>query len=202
MVAHSRSSAASSEGGSREQTETNEGEPMSASYLQQKIDEYRRFFHDKLQPELQVAQELVRKTQFELKEYDDLKTRIDEMAHRRRQQQQQQAATTSDESASATKEQQEQHGIVEDEVDLGHGRIYCRAVVDEDVSTIYTHVGMGFHVELSFTEASAFVDRRLKYLRDDVLQRHNTKLAQVQDHCKSTERILEELDRELQRIGH
>jgi len=86
----------------------------------------------------------------------------------------------------------------EQDVDLGHGRVICRAIV-EDTSTVYVHVGMGFHVEMLASEAVEFVEKRIALLQS-VLPHRTQSLRRVQDHVQSTKQILQELDRELQRF--
>lgn len=160
---------------------------LNAPYLQEKIQEYTKFYEGKLLPELKFAQNAERETIREISDYQDLKVRL----------------------LQSTAEEEEDGKLTAaaglpkefERVDLAGGRVFCRALV-EDTSKLYVNVGMGFHVELTVDEALSFVDRRVRMLESSVLPRRSATSRRVKDHAQSTERILQELDRELQRIGH
>ena len=80
--------------------------------------------------------------------------------------------------------------------DLGHEKVFCRATV-EDTSYIYVHVGMGFHVELSLTEALSFTEKRLSFLRQDVHRRQTIQTDKVKQHIRASEMMLDGLSAEL-----
>lgn len=155
---------------------------LTATYLQEKIQEYRNFFGQVLQPGLKAATKSERETKQEIDNYRDLKKRL-------------LSARSSAPAADGGIQLPKEH-----EVDLGHRRVFCRAVV-EDATKVYVDVGMGFHVEMLVSEASELVDKRLDFLQS-VHEKKIKALLRARDHCQSTERILEELDRELRRIGH
>lgn len=98
-------------------------------------------------------------------------------------------------------------------VDLGFGVLSCEAVIvpttsnkkNEDgmvdsASTIFVHVGMGFHVELTPDEAQKAIRRRLKYLQG-VYKARQAAADAIKKHIHSTEQILDELAR-LNRISY
>ena len=64
---------------------------------------------------------------------------------------------------------------------------------------VFVHVGLGFQIELSITEALAFVNKRVSFLERDVLSDKEKKVTEVKDHIASAGLILNQLERELQR---
>ena len=80
-------------------------------------------------------------------------------------------------------------------VDLGHGTLFCNAVGELD--TIYVHVGMGFHVEMTVTEAIAFVKKRLSFLETNVLKRKEAQVREITDHIVTASAILDELTQQM-----
>mmetsp|Transcript_38993 Transcript_38993/g.80970 ORF Transcript_38993/g.80970 Transcript_38993/m.80970 type:complete len:155 (-) Transcript_38993:1124-1588(-) len=139
-----------------------------------KMKEYQVFVEDVLKPQLSQAQGSRDETQNEINEYNQLMGRLQELQ---------------DGSAPKTME-----------VDLVHQKVFCNAQIDnadsDQESAVFIHVGMGFHVEFTFSEGVQFVDRRINYL-EQVLQYKETKLQKVEDHISSSEFILSELSKEL-----
>jgi prefoldin subunit 5 len=84
----------------------------------------------------------------------------------------------------------------ETSVDLGYGTMFCRAVA-KDLSKIYVHIGMGFHVEQTIPEALQAIAKRIAFLENDVLVEKERKMKEVTQHLESAQLIFEELGREL-----
>jgi prefoldin subunit 5 len=84
-------------------------------------------------------------------------------------------------------------------VDLGHNKVFCRASAD-DISTVFVNVGMGFHAELLIPEALVFVEKRIRFLQDQVLSRRVSRTKQVEQHILSSEAILDQLVHALKKI--
>ncbi len=81
-------------------------------------------------------------------------------------------------------------------IDISHASVYCDVVVPNP-RTIYVDVGLGFHVEMTPTEAVSFVDRRVEYLEKNVL-RHRLEVAStVARDVENALELLEELGGEL-----
>lgn len=78
-------------------------------------------------------------------------------------------------------------------VDLGFGVLHCE-VASSDRDSIFVHMGMGFHVDLSFDEADEAINRRLEYL-DGRLKARQARADTIRDHILSTEEILSKLSR-------
>jgi prefoldin alpha subunit len=148
---------------------------MSAKEIEHKISEYSNFVENVLRPELKVVEAARNQARATVAEYQELKKRLLAM-------------------------QQDPHKEAEDVVDLGYKTVFCRAVA-EDPNTIFVHVGMGFHVEFQIPEAIAFVEKRIKFLQDEILSGKEQKTVEVEDHMQSAQMILDELQREMQRIG-
>ena len=141
---------------------------------QAKIREYRNFVDNVLRPQLLQAKSSKQNALQEIDEYKDLLKTL-QKAHLAREDQQR-----IDQSL---------------QVDLGHGKVFCEAQRQLD-STLFIHVGMGFHVEFTVVEGIEFIGRRLQHL-DRVLQPRQAKLKQIEEHVASSEFILTELARTL-----
>ena len=143
--------------------------------IQQKITEYSGFVEQVLRPQLEVAEKERLKAKTTIEEYKDLQKQLYDWKN-------------------------EANRRLETLVDLGYKTIYCRAVA-ENVNMIYVHVGMGFHVELQIPEALEFVEKRIKFLEEDVLSGKEKKVTQVSDHIQSANIILDKLESEMQNRG-
>jgi prefoldin subunit 5 len=84
--------------------------------------------------------------------------------------------------------------------DLGHQKVFCRATIP-DVSFVFVHVGMGFHIELSRSEAIAFAANRVALLRGDFLRRRSIQTDKVRQHIRASEMIMDGLAAELQLVN-
>jgi prefoldin subunit 5 len=147
---------------------------MSVEEIHQKMSEYSTFLDKVLRPELQSAESASRKVKTEIEEYNELGLRLKKLA-------------------------KDKPSQLESMVDLGHKTIFCNAVAKVD--SIFVHVGMGFHAELTIPEAIAFVDKRISFLENDSLSGKERKVTKVEDHIVSAGGILSELERELQRAS-
>lgn len=141
--------------------------------IKQKMAEYSRFVSEKLRPEMDAAQNAVDTTRDEMAGYQELGIRLAELQDKK------------------TKE-------IATMVDLGHGTVFCNAVARVD-GTLYVHIGMGFHAELTIPEARQFVLQRIAFLQNHVLPGRKKTLKDISDHVSSATTILAQLNRELQR---
>lgn len=163
---------------------------MNTPYLQNKIQEYTKFYNEKLLPELDFALKAEKDTKQEIHHYQDLRQKLVQVSAKK-EKEETEGPPLDDGATDSSIEQQQ--------VDLAYGRIYCNAIVD-DTTKVYVNVGMGFHVELLIDEALVYTKKRIAMLETILLQRTQS-TQRVKDHAQSTENILHELDRELQRVG-
>lgn len=158
------------------------GEAAAVSHpheeIQQKVAEYATFLRNVLRPDFDVLSQDVEATKQEIAEYNDLVDRLGKVQQR--------------------KQQSAMDGIVEERVDLGHEKVFCRATMD-DPDHLYVHVGQGFHVELTIPEALEYVAKRVRFLSCDVLPYREAKVQKILDHIRSSEMILDQLQVELSR---
>jgi len=141
--------------------------------IEQKIKEYSQFVETVLRPDLRTRVKAEKETEQEINDYEELQTRLKELLKS---------------PGSQT--------IEPDMVDLGHQKVFCRAVV-EDTQRIFVHCGLGLHVELTLSEALLFVEKRIGYLHNQVLSHRIAKSKQVREHIHSSEVILDQLANEL-----
>lgn len=137
--------------------------------LTRKLEEYSKFMSQVLSPDYAALSLAAQDTRNEIAAYKDLEKRLKDL---------------------------NSSGPFVVDVDLGHGKVLCRATID-DTSAFFVHVGMGFHTELSTEEALVYVEKRIKLLSSQVLQHRVAKSERVRAHIQSTERILDELSNEL-----
>jgi prefoldin subunit 5 len=145
--------------------------------LRAQFDEYVQFVRDRLRPDYEALVREEQQVETEIHDYEDLMGRLNELLQ------------SKDDKMM--------------EVDLGHGKVLCRAKIDDDSTwprVMYVHVGMGFHVELTFQEALEWIPKRIVYLKKTVLAHRKSKTKTVWVHLQSSERILDELSLELRRI--
>jgi prefoldin alpha subunit len=140
---------------------------MSSTEIERKRDECVKFLHEVLRPDLQYALSREKDVQTEISEYDELGNKLKEIS-----------------------------STLDPLVDLGHEKAYCRAVVG-DTEYVFVHVGMGFHVELSLPEATAFTKRRVTFLREHVLRRRGIEIEKLKQHMQASEMILDGLSADL-----
>jgi prefoldin subunit 5 len=152
-----------------------EPEPDAAE-IQQKIEQYSSFVEKTLRPDLDQTSKAVKETEKEIREYQELQTHLEEMQQ----------------SFDAGKQ------LEPFLVDLGHKKVFCQATAN-DTSTVFVHVGMGFHAELLLPEALVFVEKRIRFLEVQVLSRRVSRTKQVEQHILSSETILDQLVHELKK---
>eukprot|EP00978_Attheya_sp_CCMP212_P004439 scaffold9688_cov60-Attheya_sp.AAC.10 len=147
---------------------------VSPEELRDKITEYADFLEKRLYPELKLAVERREETEFEISEYEQLRLSLTELMDVQRPQE-----------------------PLESVVDLGQGAAYCRAIVPVDqTKTIFVDIGIGFHAELSLSEAIEFIDKRVEFLTKTRLQQRLDKAKSVADDVKSAMAILDEIQKE------
>lgn len=148
--------------------------------LQGKIAEYGNFISRTLQPQLRIAVEAREETETEISEYARLQGKLRKV---------EKSITNSSKSDAATNTL----------VQVAHAAVYCNAVIPNP-RTIYVDVGFGFHVEMTLPEAILFIDRRLNYLREDVLKHRSEVATAVAKDVENALELLEELEEELEEV--
>jgi prefoldin subunit 5 len=143
-----------------------------AADMKEKMAEYSKFLRNVLRPDYQRASREEAKTREEISEYKDLLHRL-----------------------SALEDGMAKH----DMVDLGFEKVFCKAAVDNS-SNVFVNVGMGFHVELTSNEARIAVEKRIRFLHDDLLKKQSEKSTIILSHIRSSETLLDQLGRELVRL--
>jgi prefoldin subunit 5 len=149
---------------------------MSAEEIHQKMSEYSSFMNTVLRPDLKQAELTMQKVQTEIHEYEELGQRLGEL-------------------------EKELPSQLESVVDLGYKTVFCRAVARDPSRNIFVHVGMGFHIELTISEAIPFVDKRIAYLTKNQLSAKEMKVKAVKAHIESATVILDQLSLELERTS-
>ena len=174
---------------------------LKRSDIEKKVDEYRTFLDGTLRPEREAAKQAYATVVEERKEYQDLITRL----------------RPYQETTLSSQEQQQQHDDAVVTVDLGWNKAYCEAHIvktatnsvaattsssSQSTSTtdtgeikVFVDVGMGFHVELTVTEAIAFCNRRVQFLQLKE-QSRQAKRRKLEEHVATAEDILDHLANE------
>lgn len=164
---------------------------MNRQDVQDKIDQYRTFLDTTLRPQLKRAkaeqdaviqeQEAYRSLQDEIKRLDDNNSNNNN-------------STDNNRKMTMT-------------VDLGWNKAYCEAQVEQssnndNINTrapplllIAVDVGMGFHVEMTAQQATAFCQARLQLLQSKYNYRHAA-LHKIQQHVDTAMDILDHLANE------
>jgi prefoldin subunit 5 len=150
--------------------------PVPRSELQAKLDEYTTFLDTVLLQHLKAAKSQQSTFEQEIQDYTELSVQLANLADTLNQ---------------------------PTFVDLGHNKVKCMAqpTLDDNEPRVFVNVGMGFHVELSPSEAKQFVQKRIHYLREHRLADCNRQVNQIQHHIQSTEILLDELNREIQKMS-
>lgn len=141
--------------------------------IDRKLQEYSNFVESVLKPKLSSCGDSEKGTRLELQEYDELRMQLLDR----------QSNPTMDFPL----------------VDLGHNTVYCKATAD-DLSRLFVHVGMGFHVELTVSEALEYLAKRTSLL-ERVLKEKISEKSRVEEHIRAAESIVDQLSRERSRIG-
>lgn len=154
----------------------------SANELQNKIKEYANFISQTLQPQLQSAVDAKEATEKDISEYAQLRNRLQHLEN-----------TILSEGGTKTKP-------IEALVDLAHETLYCKAIISNPRS-LYVDVGLGFMVEFTVSEALAFIDKRVKYLEDEVLNYRAGVAEKVANDVENALELLEELGAQIPERG-
>ena len=154
----------------------------SANELQNKIKEYANFISQTLQPQLQSAVDAKEATEKDISEYAQLRNRLQHLEN-----------TILSEGGTKTKP-------IEALVDLAHETLYCKAIISNPRS-LYVDVGLGFMVEFTVSEALAFIDKRVKYLEDEVLNHRAGVAEKVANDVENALELLEELGAQIPERG-
>eukprot|EP00563_Minutocellus_polymorphus_P002543 CAMPEP_0181040372 /NCGR_PEP_ID=MMETSP1070-20121207/11012_1 /TAXON_ID=265543 /ORGANISM="Minutocellus polymorphus, Strain NH13" /LENGTH=170 /DNA_ID=CAMNT_0023118375 /DNA_START=102 /DNA_END=614 /DNA_ORIENTATION=+ len=165
---------------------------MEVAEVRSKIDEYSSFISSTLRPQLEVAVTAREEVEREIKEYEALQAKLANMTSTTKSTRGKIPDNDSCDDNDGDEEKKEQSETV---VDLGNEVIYCKAVID-DPSKIYVHTGMGFHVEMKIDEATTFVGKRIKLLRQS-LELKTHKATTIAVHIEETILVLQQLGKEL-----
>jgi len=199
----------------------NTSSPKGISLKRQELtndrNRYEAFIENTLQPEYQSVRSLKEETEAEIKEYRELSSNIAILRTKHEEEEEEEENDTNDDdrttsvtfsntkdkfdvtrdTMAVTKKKTEE---LESLVDLGHQIAYSRAIIP-DPTTIFVHVGMGFHVEFKLGEAIEFIDRRLEFLEKDILERRTKKVETVRGHLNEALGIMDALEDEFQKMG-
>lgn len=148
--------------------------------MHNKIQEYAKFITQTLQPQLKTAVEAKEATEKDISEYMQLRNRLQHLE-----------STINSDVSSGGKSKP-----LEALVDLAHESIYCRAIISNP-RTLYVDVGLGFMVEFTLSEAILFVDKRIKYLEDEVLKHRASVAEGIARDVENALELLEELGAEM-----
>jgi prefoldin alpha subunit len=152
--------------------------------LQDQLSYYLRFVETILKPKLEKAEIAANIVREEITNYEELVTRMKATK-----------TTPSTTAIAINDDESESNNIM---VDIGHKTIYCNATV-KDLNKIFVHVGMGFHVELTTTEASEFATKRIIFLRATPLKEKEVEIIEIKDHIQSATIILDQLYTEMKK---
>lgn len=164
--------------------------PSIKEDMKKKMQEYVEFVRTRLKPDFERCQLDKQNVQREINDYRALQTQLTQLVEK---------STASDGDKHSEGKEEE---IL---VDLAHETVFCNAVVDKpadgDDDHVYVHVGMGFHAELTYSEALAFVERRISLLENDKLKQRNAECQKVLDHLESSQLCLDQLAAEIRKLG-
>jgi prefoldin subunit 5 len=152
----------------------------TTSQLHDKINEYASFITNTLQPQLQTAVEAKEATEKDLKEYLELRNKLQHLEN----------------MLNCEVTVGEKSKPIETLVDVAHQTIYCRAVISNP-RTLYVDVGLGFMVELTIQEALTFIDKRVKFLEEEVLRHRTSVVEGIAKDVENALELLEELGAEI-----
>lgn len=141
--------------------------------LRGKITAYGNFVTKTLQPQLQAAVDARDEVEAEISEYAALQKKLRDI-----------------EKIVGGDMPRKQSTAMDTLVDISHGTIFCNATIPNP-RTVYVNVGFGFHVEMTLSEAIAFIDKRVEYLNTNVLK-HRMEVARTV--AKDVEDALELLE--------
>ena len=161
----------------------------SEEELRSKLKEYIHFIDHTLQPELEKAVALREEIEFEINEYNALKTQLETFIN-------QQNRGIGQVRGSDEGGEKANNIPVKAMVDLGCQTVYCQAnVTNPDMITV--DIGKGIHVQLSLEEAKQFCTQRIQFLETDILPARVEKSQTVASHLEDALTLLESLGKEL-----
>lgn len=151
---------------------------LSEEEAEVKIKECTSFIDNTLKKQLEISTHEVTTVQNDINEYKELRTKVIEYFNNYEQQQ------TDDPFV----------------VDLGYQLAYCDAVIDKEKQlSIFTHVGMGFHIEfITKKEALQCLDKRVNFLSSEVLPKCKERLKNVTVDLEAANYFLNSLKAELE----
>jgi prefoldin subunit 5 len=144
--------------------------------LQQQLSDYAGLVENVLKPQLLLAEQTAQNVGKEIKDYHDLDQKL---------------------------QQQNGQGMARNDimVDLGYRTVFCNATITNR-KTLFVNVGMGFHVELTTTEAQDFCQKRIQYLQRTRLIPQQDKISEIQEHIGSATSLLMQLQQEISNGGY
>lgn len=174
-----------------EDVDVDETTNYSEEELRSKLKEYIHFIDNTLQPELEKAVSLREEIEFEINEYNALKTQLEIFID-------QQNGGVGQARGSDNEGGEEAKNIpsMKAMVDLGCQTVYCQAKVTNP-NMITVDIGKGIHAQLSLEEAKQFCIRRVQFLETNILPARVTKAQTVASHLEDALTLLESLGKEL-----
>ncbi|KAG7340933.1 prefoldin subunit domain containing protein [Nitzschia inconspicua] len=144
--------------------------------LQQQLSNYAGLVENVLKPQLLIAEQAANRIRQEIRDYQELGQLLQQL-------------NMTDTTATSTTTTM---------VDLGYQTIFCQASKSSG-RMLLVHVGMGFHVELTISEAQAFVLKRIQYLQNTRLHPQQRNMDEIQEHITSATDLLLQLQQEITR---
>lgn len=158
--------------------------------LRGKITEYGAFISRTLQPQLQTAVDAREETEAEISEYIQLQNKLRDV----------EKSITSHDDPDATPSNKLDVTSIDTVVDIAHATVFCKAIIPNP-RIVYVNIGFGFHVEMTLQEAIAFIDKRVRYLEEDVLKHRCEVAATVAQDVEKALELLEEMGEALSGDG-
>lgn len=153
--------------------------------IQAKVKEYATFISQTLQPQLQSAVDAREATEADISEYVRLRNKLQYLEN-----------TIKASVGGGAQSSINQCNPLEALVDVSHATVFCRAVIPNP-RTVYVDVGLGFLVEFTLYEAIQFIDKRLKYLEEEVLEHRVSVASRIAKDVEDALDLLEELGAEI-----
>ena len=141
--------------------------------LRGRLTEYSNFVSQKLQPQLRDVVEARETTEAEISEYIQLQDKI------------RQIETVVEAEAPSSP--------LDVVADIAHASVFCNTRIPNP-RIIFMNIGFGFHVEMKLKEASQFIGKRIRYLKEDVLKHHSEAKNRLEVDLASALELIEELE--------
>jgi prefoldin subunit 5 len=142
---------------------------MFVDELEERITEYSTFITNTLQPQLKQAVTAREETEEEICEYFKLRNSLQMII---------------DSNIDDAKP-------INTFVDISHQTLFCNATISNPL-TVYVNIGFGFHVEFTINEAISFIDKRILYLKNDVLKHRSEVATTIAEDVEKALAVLEE----------